>query len=217
MTTKPSAAGYYSASVAVGQAIVFRRLSSFPASGLVLLAFLTASAAALDPQETVLQIDPGQTQVEFTLGAVLHTVHGTFRLKRGEMRFDAASGSASGELVVDAASAESGNQARDKNMRQAVLESGRYPEIVFRPERIVGKVAAQGASQVRLDGVFSIHGAEHELEMPAEVEAGGGQYRATVRFTVPFVEWGMKDPSTLFLRVEKHVDITIRTVAKAAK
>ena len=183
----------------------------------LLLASLTAALAALDLQNTVLRIDPAQTQVEFTLGAVLHTVHGTFRLKRGEMRFDAASGSASGELVVDAASAESGSEARDKHMHQDVLESGRYPEIVFRPDRVVGKVSAQGVSQVRLHGTFSIHGAEHAIEMPAEVEAGDGQYRATVQFAVPFVQWGMKDPSTLFLRVDKRVEITIHTVVKVAK
>jgi polyisoprenoid-binding protein YceI len=192
-------------------------LSRLGIGSAVLLVALTMAAAPLDSQTAVLRIDPAQTKVEFTLGALLHTVHGTFRLKRGEMRFDPAGGSASGELVVDAASAESGDSARDKNMHKTVLESARYPEIVFRPDRVLGKVAAQGASQVRLHGTFSIHGAEHEVEMPAEVEAGDGQYRATVKFAVPFVEWGMKDPSTLFLRVEKHVDITIHTVAMLAK
>jgi polyisoprenoid-binding protein YceI len=180
-----------------------------PSLPLALLLSSLAAAAPLDSQTVALRIDPAQTQVEFTLGAVLHTVHGTFRLKRGEMSFDPATG----ELVVDATSAQSGNDARDKDMHKKVLESDRYPEIVFRPDRVVGKVAAQGPSQVRLHGIFSMHGAEHEIEIPAEVEAAGGQYRATVKFSVPFVEWGMKDPSTLFLRVDKRVDITIHTIA----
>jgi polyisoprenoid-binding protein YceI len=184
-----------------------------PSLPLALLLSSLAAAGSLDSQTVALRIDPAQTQVEFTLGAVLHTVHGTFRLERGEIRFDPATGSASGELVVDATSAQSGNDARDKDMHKKVLESGRYPEIVFRTGRVVGKVAAQGPSQVRLHGIFSIHGAEHEIEIPAEVEAAGGQYRATVKFSVPFVEWGMKDPSTLFLRVDKRVDITIHTIA----
>jgi polyisoprenoid-binding protein YceI len=189
------------------------RSVSFP----LLLATLAAAAASLDSPNTVLRIDPAQTTVEFALGDVLHTVRGTFRLKRGEISFDAVSGRAGGELVVDATSAESGSGARDKHMHKDVLESARYPEIVFRPDRIVGKVAPQGVSQVRLHGMFSIHGAEHEVEMPTEVEAADGQYHATVTFAVPFVQWGMKDPSTLFLRVDKHVDITIHTVAKVAK
>jgi polyisoprenoid-binding protein YceI len=184
-----------------------------PSLPFALLLSSLAAATPLEAQTVALRIDPAQTQVEFTLGAVLHTVHGTFRLQRGEIRFDPATGSASGELVVDATSAQSGNDARDKDMHKKVLESGRYPEIVFRTGRVVGKVAAQGPSQVRLHGIFSIHGAEHEIEIPAEVEAAGGQYRATVKFSVPFVEWGMKDPSTLFLRVDKRVDITIHTIA----
>jgi len=188
-----------------------------PSLPLALLLSSLAAAGSLQSQSLTLRVDPAQTQVEFTLGAVLHTVHGTFQLKRGEMRFDPATGSASGELVVDATSAQSGNESRDKDMHTKVLESARYPEIVFRPDRVVGKVAPQGPSQVRLHGLFSIHGTGHEIEMPVEVEAAGGQYRATVKFSIPFVEWGMKDPSTLFLRVEKHVDITIHTVAKVAK
>jgi hypothetical protein len=47
--------------------------------------------------------------VEYKLGAVLHTVEGTFALKRGHFSFDPESGRAAGELVVDATSGQSGN------------------------------------------------------------------------------------------------------------
>ncbi|HUP03429.1 MAG TPA: YceI family protein [Bryobacteraceae bacterium] len=183
-----------------------------------LAALLAALAPAAPPSTAavLLRVDPDQTKVEFTLGAVLHTVHGSFKFKRGEIRFDPAGGAASGELVLDAVSAETGDSARDKTMHKSVLESARFPEIVFRPDRVEGPVAAQGSSQVKLHGVFSIHGADHEMEFPVEVEASGGEYRATVKFSVPFVEWGMKDPSTLFLRVEKHVDLTLHVAARAA-
>jgi polyisoprenoid-binding protein YceI len=148
---------------------------------------------------------------------VLHTVRGSFLLKRGNIRFDSATGKASGELVVDAASGESGNGARDRRMHKNVLESDRYPEIVFRPDRVEGKVAQQGASQVGLHGMFSIHGAEHELTLPVEVEAAGGQYTAAIVFAVPYVKWGMKNPSTFFLRVDDKVEIGIHTVASAVR
>ena len=90
-----------------------------------------------------------QAQVAFTLGDVLHTVHGTFALKRGNLRFDPETGKASGEIVVDAASGESGSAARDKRMHANILESARYPEIVFRPDRVEGKSRREGASDVR--------------------------------------------------------------------
>ena len=170
--------------------------------------------APLSAQETALQIDPTQTYVSFTLPDVLHTVHGKFQLKRGTIRFDPATGKASGELVVDAASGNSGSAARDHRMHQNILESVKFPEIVFRPDRVQGKVEAQGTSQVELHGVFVIHGAPHEIVMPVQVESSGDHYTATAHFAVPYVQWGMKNPSTLFLRVSDKVDIDIKTVAR---
>jgi len=170
--------------------------------------------ATLSAQETALPIDPAHTDVSFTLADVLHTVHGKFTLKRGTIGFDPATGKASGELVVDATSGESGSAARDHRMHQNILESGRYPEIVFRPDRVQGKVEPQGISQVQLHGIFTIHGVPHEIVMPVQVEANGDQYTAAAHFTVPYVQWGMKNPSTLILRVSDKVDIDIKTVAR---
>jgi polyisoprenoid-binding protein YceI len=172
------------------------------------------AAAALSAQETAIEIDPGQTKVGYTLADVLHTVHGSFALKRGTIRFDPATGKASGELVVDAASGNSGNTGRDRRMHQNILESGKFPEIVFRPDRVEGKVAPQGTSHVQLHGMFSIHGAEHEIMLPVLVEATGDRYAATAHMTIPYVQWGMKNPSTLILRVSDKVDIDIETVGR---
>jgi polyisoprenoid-binding protein YceI len=175
-----------------------------------------ALLAAADPAALEMEIDPALTKVEFTLPDVVHTVHGSFTLKRGSIRFDPATGQAAGELVVDAASGESGSAMRDRRMRQNVLEADRYPDIVFRPGRVRGRMAPQGSSQVELRGIFLIHGREHQVVMPVQVEWSGGQYTATAHFTIPYVQWGMKNPSTLFLRCSDKVDIAIRTVARPA-
>jgi polyisoprenoid-binding protein YceI len=165
-------------------------------------------------QDLALRFQPADTKVEFTLGDVLHTVHGTFQLKRGELRFAADSGKASGELVVDAASGVSGNAARDRRMTTEILETSRFPEIVFRPDRLDGKVAAQGHSQVQVHGEFVIHGEGHEMLIPAEVDASAGVYTARLRFTVPYQKWGMKNPSMLLLRVADKVEIAVHAVGR---
>ncbi len=159
-------------------------------------------------------MEPGETKVEFTLPSLLHTVHGSFALKRGGMQFDPASGRASGELVVDAGSGNSGSPARDRRMHHEILQSDKFPEIVFRPDRVEGKVLPQGASQVQLHGIFSIHGADHEIVMPLEVQASGAEYTVVGHFSVPYVKWGMKNPSTLMLRVNDTVELKIEAVAK---
>jgi polyisoprenoid-binding protein YceI len=177
---------------------------------------LLLPALMLASVETPLEIAPSQAQVTFTLGDVLHTVHGTFALKRGNLRFDPETGKASGEIVVDAASGQSGSPARDKRMHANILESERYPEIAFRPDRVEGKVAPEGGSDVKLHGVFSIHGGDHELVVPTHVDAAGGRYTTTAHFVVPYVKWGLKNPSTFVLRVSDKVDIDVRLVAQAA-
>jgi len=112
---------------------------------------------------------------------------------------------------VDAKSGESGMGLRDRKMHREILESDRFPEIAFRPDRVDGTVALQGKSSVRVHGIFNIHGADHELTVPAEVEMFPDHWTATLHFAVPYVSWGMKNPSTLFLRVNESVDIDLTT------
>lgn len=181
---------------------------------LTLLAALAVSAAA---QDTAFQLDPAQTSVKFTLGDILHTVRGTFHLKRGALQFEPASGKISGEIVVDAASGESGSGMRDRKMHKEILESNRYPDIAFHPDRIEGPVANQGKSSVKIHGMFSIHGVDHEITVPAEVDRSTDHWTATVHFTVPYAKWGMKNPSTLFLRVNDSVEIDLVAAGNVAK
>lgn len=159
-------------------------------------------------QDQTFQLDPAQTSVKFTLGDVLHTVHGTFKLKRGALQVQ-PTGKMAGEIVVDAASGTSGSGMRDRKMNKEVLESGRYPEIGFRPDRFDGNVAGQGKSSVMVHGIFSIHGTNREITVPAQVEMAGDHWSASVHFTVPYAKWGMKNPSTLFLKVSDTVEIDL--------
>src|SRR5690349_13265330 len=102
--------------------------------GAVVVALFTCGAAlgaANATDEIVLDLNPAQTEINFTLPDVLHTVHGTFQLKSGTVRFDPATGAASGAVIVDVSSGASGSPARDRRMHKEILESGRYPEAIF--------------------------------------------------------------------------------------
>ncbi|MFY9645308.1 MAG: YceI family protein [Terriglobales bacterium] len=171
--------------------------------------FLVAALSCGQAQETTLNFAPALTTVNFTLGDVLHTVHGNFKLKTGQVRFLPSSSAASGEIVVDAASGDSGNATRDRKMQGEILESARYPDVSFRPDRVEGNVVALGTSLVQVHGMFAIHGAQHEITVPAQIELAPDHWTLNVHFTVPYVQWGMKDPSTFILRVEKTVEIDL--------
>lgn len=155
-------------------------------------------------------MDPAQTRIEFALSATAHTVHGAFKLKEGSIRFDPAGGAAGGSIVVDAASGQTGNAGRDHKMHEKILESQLYSDITFAPARIDGQVAAQGSSQIQVRGMFGLHGAQHEITVPAAIVVTGDRLTAEVRFTVPYLKWGLKNPSTLLLRVGPTVEIDLR-------
>lgn len=189
----------------------------FPRQILVAIVLLAAAVTLAAAQDTAFQLDPGQTSVKFTLADVLHTVRGSFKLKRGALQLDPGSGKITGEIVVDAASGDTGNGMRDRKMNKEVLESARYPEIAFRPDRVDSAVASQGTSSVMVHGIFSIHGTDREITVPAQLVTAADHWTAIVHFTVPYEKWGMKNPSTLFLKVSDSVQIDLTAAGTIAR
>lgn len=179
-----------------------------------LLLILGLNAAALRAQEMTLELDPASTKIDFTLGATLHSVHGTFALKSGTIHFNPQTGSASGLVVVDAASARSGNDGRDHKMHKEILESQRYPEITFAPTKLSGTFDLQGNSNVQVDGVFRLHGSDHPLTLTLPVQATGSTLSAKAHFVVPYIAWGLKNPNALFLHVSDKVEIDIAATGR---
>src|SRR5438309_1038846 len=121
-------------------AAVFYFLLAAPVTLLVLSALPQHAAPQPAASEIVLAIDPAVSKVHWTLGSTVHTVHGSFAFKRGTLHLDTSTGKARGEIVVDATSGNSGNDGRDKKMHREVLESTKYSDIIFRPDRIQGKI-----------------------------------------------------------------------------
>ncbi len=172
---------------------------------LALLALVLPARAA----EQTLRLDPQKTRVTFSLGATMHTVHGSVPLTAVEILFELESGAASGNVRFDARRTETGNEKRDKKMHSKVLESERFPDIVFSPSRVEGGLTSLGRMEITLHGSVSIHGTEHPISLEAVVEIEGDGISGSFDFTVPYVAWGMKDPSVMLLRTAKEVEVTV--------
>lgn len=168
-----------------------------------------SSPATRAAQQIVLSVDPDRSTVHWRVESSLHTVHGTFRVKRGTLFVDPATGKTSGEVVVDATSGESGNNGRDRRMHKEILESSQYSEVVFRPDRAEGTIVAEGNSTLKLHGIFSLHGADHELNVPAQATLKEDQWKGTATFEVPYIEWGLKNPSNFLLKVKPVVEVQL--------
>lgn len=170
---------------------------------------LAAAPAAVGAEEQLLSLDPAKTAVHFSVTATGHDVEGSFHLTSGAVRFDSATGIASGEIRIDALSAETGNGSRDKTLRDDVLETERFPLFVFTAERFVGKLPASGEGQVELCGLVSLHGASHPLTLPAKIRLEGARLKVDAEFAIPYVEWGLHNPSILFLKVADIVQVHV--------
>ncbi len=184
---------------------------------LTTIAVLVHGAASAESLSGTLELDPAKTLVEFRLPGALHATHGKFKLAHGTISADLTTGEASGSIVVDARSGDTGIGARDNDMRESVLEAQKYPEIVFTPRHAIGKLEKDGQFQAKLDGVLTIHGAGHQIVTDVRGRLAGNSLTAACHFSVPYVDWGMKDPSLFFLTVAKTVDIDIATSGDVAR
>ena len=193
------------------------------AAALVVSAFVLAPA--LRAQDVVVNFDPTTTQVDFTLAATLHTVHGKFKLKSGQIHFDPATGKAGGVIILDATSGNTDNSSRDQKMHSEILESARFPEITFTPTQVTGPAAdmlAGRPAQLQVAGVFHLQGQDHAMTVPVTVSPvsganQSGQFEASTKFDVPFIKWGLKNPSTFILRVNDTVNVEVHSVVHLSR
>jgi hypothetical protein len=196
-----------------------RRRLSQPLALLLTLAMTGAAAAQTAAHPTLtLHFNPATTEIHYAAGSALHRIHGTFELKVGQLAFDPATGVAQGQILVDAASAHSNDGKMDQKMQTQVLESQKYPEIFFHPEKSVGTLTGQGEQHLTLIGSFNIHGADHPLKVETLVTMQGDQATAKTEFDVPYVEWGMKDASTLLMRAKSvHISMVAHATVEGVK
>jgi polyisoprenoid-binding protein YceI len=174
------------------------------AAGLVAGAGVPARA-----QRQVFVVDPASSQVNFSLETNTHRVNGTFHVQTGTVDFDRSGQTISGSIVVAAGSGSSGEPRRDEKMKSEVLDVGHYAEISFRPERVLGVIGPSGDSVIQVSGVFMLHGTPHELTAPIALHISDGSFSAKTNFAIPYVKWGLKDPSVFILRVAKEVEVDL--------
>ena len=182
--------------------------------GLLLFALIIAAPAlsrgqAAPAQKVTVHLDPATTEIHWTLTDPLHTVHGTFALKGGLITIDPVTETAQGEVVVDVTSGQSGSRARDSHMQKDVLESAKFPQAIFHPEKVIGTMRPGMSQNVTVKGTFTIHGKDHPLDLTMGIQITGTNVVATTHFAVPYVAWGMKDPSNFVLHVQKQVDVDV--------
>lgn len=181
-----------------------------------LLLLFVGIALAQTAHQINITFDPAATTIQWTLGDILHSVHGTFKMERGVISYNPFSGEASGLIEIDATSGQSGSPARDRRMHKNVLNSTQYRVITFRPNHVEGTFDQAIHGDFIVDGIFNLHGQDHPMKMKVSIQPKGNRLAIESHFAVPYVEWGLKDPSTLILRVNKEISIDVNAVATSS-
>jgi polyisoprenoid-binding protein YceI len=160
-------------------------------------------------QPQVFTANAATSEVHITLGGSAHTTHGLFHIEGGEIDFDRTAMRIAGSIVVAAGSGDTGNEGRDKKMKEEVLEAPKFAQIAFAPHSYEGTIAPSGDSMIQVKGTFTLHGMPHELTIPMQVHLEEKECTVHAHFLVPYVQWGLKNPSVFLLKVDKQVAVDV--------
>jgi polyisoprenoid-binding protein YceI len=171
--------------------------------------------AALAQHETFV-VNPDASEVKMTLKTTHEVVNGTFHIQSGSIEFDRSASAMSGSVAVLAGSGKTGNDSRDKKMNKEILKVDQYTTVSFAPKTYTGTIAASGDSTIQVSGVFTLLGNPHELTIPMQIHMDGSKATAKAQFVVPYIQWGLKDPSFLFWKAEHDVAIDLNLVGQVS-
>jgi len=181
------------------------------------LAFAAILAPAALAQHQTFVVNPDASEVKITLKTTHELVNGTFHLQSGSIEFDPSSPKMQGSVIVLAASGKTGNDSRDKKMNKDILKVEQFATVSFEPKTSAGVLAPSGDSVISVTGIFTLLGTPHEITIPILVHIEGTTATAKAHFVVPYVQWGLKNPSFLFCKADDDVTIDLLLTGRLSK
>ena len=179
------------------------------------LALILPSAALCQRQTFV--VNPDVSEVKMTLKTTHELVSGSFKIQSGSIGFDRSTPGMSGSVVVLAGSGKTGNDSRDKKMNKDILEVEQYATVSFEPKSYAGTIVPSGDSTIQITGIFRLLGIPHEITVPTLVHLEGSTATAKAHLVVPYVQWGLKNPSFLIWKADNDVAIDLSLTGQLSK
>ena len=180
----------------------------------IALAVLLAPVALA--QHQTFAVNPDASEVKIKLNTTHEVVNGNFHVQSGSVEFDRSATRISGTIVVASGSGKTGNDSRDKKMNKDILKVDQYTTVSFSPKAYKGTILASGDSTIQVSGVFMLLGTPHDLTIPMQIHIDGSKAIAKAQFVVPYVQWGLKNPSFLIWKAENDVAIDLTLVGNIA-
>jgi polyisoprenoid-binding protein YceI len=180
----------------------------------VVLALAVVLAPAVFAQHQTFAVNPDVSEVKMKLNTTHEVVNGIFRVQSGSIDFDRTASHISGIVIVAAGSGKTGNDSRDKKMNKDILKVDQFATVSFAPKTYNGIIAASGDSTIQVSGLFTLLATTHDLTIPMQIHVDGTKATAKAQFVVPYVQWGLKNPSFLIWKAENDVAIDLNLVGQ---
>jgi len=179
------------------------------------LAFILAPAAPA--QHQTFAVNPDASEVKMTLKTTHELVNGAFHIQSGSIEFDPSAPKMSGSVIVLAGSCKTGNDSRDKKMNKDILAVEQHATVSFEPKSYTGVIAPSGDSTIQVTGIFTLLGTPHDITIPLLVHLQGTAATAKAHFVVPYVQWGLKNPSFMIWKADDDVAIDLSLTGRLSK
>jgi polyisoprenoid-binding protein YceI len=180
-------------------------------------AFVVLLSPGAIAQRQTFVVNPDASEVKMTLKTTHEIVNGTFHVQSGSIEFERGGPKMSGSVVVLAGSGKTGNGSRDKKMNKDILQVEQHASVSFEPKSYAGTLAGSGDSTIQVTGIFTLLGTPHEITVPMLVHLEGTGATVKAHFVVPYVQWGLKDPSFLIWKAEHEVAIDLSLSGQVSK
>ena len=106
-------------------------------------------------------------------------------------------------------------QIINKELKEIVLETEKYPEMSFKSTNVTGKLNPSGVFEARIEGDLTMHGVTRRIVIPAEVKLVGSDLRSTGEFSLERSDFKVKATSAFhgMVRVRDKLKVTFDFVA----
>lgn len=161
--------------------------------------------------------------LRWELPATLHTVRGSVPAFRGTID---AEPSGNGEwsirsrIAVTAGEMATGNNRRDRTMRQKVLETEQFPDILFEATKVaadLSKFKPGESFAAQVSGELTVHGKALPVQLPVDVHVFADHAILAGSFPLHWKHYGLHDPSFGVVKVKEPMTVFFRLRAVPAE
>ena len=102
-------------------------------------------------------------------------------------------------------------------MNKDILQAEQHATVSFEPRTYTGTIAPSGDSTIQVTGIFTLLGTPHEITIPVLVHLEGTTAAAKAHLVVPYIKWGLKNPSFLIWKADNDVAIDLFLTGRLSK